>query len=363
MDNSELYMARCIALAAQGQGRVAPNPLVGAVVVCNGRIIGEGFHRCYGEAHAEVNALSSVHDESLLLQSTLYVNLEPCSHIGKTPPCTELILQKKIPRVVVACLDPYPEVAGRGIKRLREEGVEVITGVLEQEARALNRYFMTAQEKCRPYIILKWAQSADGYIDRIRNAGSGKPTVLSTSLTRQRVHKLRSEVQAIMVGTNTVIWDDPSLTVRHWSGNSPVRVLIDRHLRVPTQAHLLDGTQPTLVFTDNTSKRSALTTKENVEYIEIESNVNFLEKIMTSLFERKLYSLLVEGGAHLHQSLMEMGLWDEILVETAPVYLRKGVKSAGLADCDGLQLQERQFVPNTLSPQEKYTVIERYVHC
>lgn len=364
MDISELYMARCLELAARGKGCVAPNPLVGAVLVCDNRIIGEGFHRFYGEAHAEVNAIASVGDESLLRRSTLYVNLEPCSHDGKTPPCTELIIEKKIPRVVVACLDPYPEVSGRGIKRLREAGVEVITGMMEREAIAFNCFFMTAQTKHRPYVILKWAQSADGYIDRIRTGTSEKPIVLSNSLTRQQVHKMRSEVQAILVGTNTAVMDDPSLTVRYWSGHSPVRVLIDRHLRVPAHAHLLDGTQPTLVFTETSPvaqvNAAAPVVSDHIKYIHIKRSAHFLADVMSALYERKIGSLLVEGGARLHQSLISDGLWDEMVVETTPLCLKNGVKAARFDGCESLGLHNRRFVPANRSMCKNASLVEQY---
>ena len=235
------YMARCISLARNGIGNVAPNPMVGAVIVHQGKIIGEGYHRKYGEAHAEVNAIASVRDESLLKEATIYVSLEPCSHYGKTPPCAELIIKKQIPRVVIGCLDPFPEVSGRGVRMLCEAGVEVVTGVMEEEARELNRVFMTFQEKRRPYIYLKWAQSADGFMDRLRTNNSLPAVVLSSSETLRRVHHLRANVAAIMVGTQTALLDNPSLTVRHWAGKSPVRVVLDRTLRIPPHYHLLDG--------------------------------------------------------------------------------------------------------------------------
>ena len=201
MQVEEKYMMRCLYLARAGSSSVAPNPMVGAVVVHGGRIVVESFHRRYGEPHADVNAIASVRDESLLRASTLYVNLEPCSHYGKTPPCTELILRKHIPRVVIGCLDPYPEVAGRGVRKLREAGVDVTVGVLEQESLALNRFFITAQTRQRPYVILKWAQSADGFIDGLRTSPAVPPVQLSTPATRRAVHKQRSEVAAILVGT------------------------------------------------------------------------------------------------------------------------------------------------------------------
>ena len=316
----EKYMARCIELAKGGRGNVSPNPMVGAVVVHKGRIIGEGFHRKCGEAHAEVNAIASVKDESLLKDSTIYVSLEPCSHYGKTPPCAELIIRKGIPRVVVGCLDPFPEVSGRGVRMLREAGVEVVTGVMEEEARALNKAFMTLQTKGRPYIILKWAQSEDGFIDRLRTNVSEPVTVLSSPETSRLVHKLRSEVAAIMVGTRTALLDNPSLNVRHWSGNSPVRVVLDRRLVIPDSYRLLDGSLRTLIFTDKEVEN-----REDVEYIRIDFEGPVIRQVLDHLAVRKLDSLLVEGGTQLINSFVEADVWDEARVETAPVRLYQGV--------------------------------------
>lgn len=318
----EKYMARCLELARGGEGNTAPNPMVGAVIVRNGKIIGEGFHRRCGEAHAEVNAVASVRDEALLSESTLYVSLEPCSHYGKTPPCAELIIRKGIPRVVVGCLDPFPEVSGRGVRMLREAGVEVVTGVMEEEARELNRVFMTFQLKKRPYVFLKWAQSADGFMDVSRNEAGTGPVVLSSPETLRRVHHLRSEVAAIMVGTQTALLDNPSLTVRHWAGNSPVRVVLDRSLRLPASSHLLDGTVPTLVFTAGDAAGRA-----GVEYVRIDFGGNVPAQVLRALYERKLNSVMVEGGAALLNSFWEAGLWDEAWIETAPVVLHEGVKA------------------------------------
>ncbi|MDR2139787.1 MAG: bifunctional diaminohydroxyphosphoribosylaminopyrimidine deaminase/5-amino-6-(5-phosphoribosylamino)uracil reductase RibD [Tannerella sp.] len=323
MQEEESYMMRCLTLARAGASSVAPNPMVGAVVTYRGRIIGEGYHRRFGEPHAEVNAIASVREESWLRSATLYVNLEPCSHYGKTPPCTELIIRKRIPRVVIGCRDPYPEVAGRGISILRKAGVEVITGVLEQEAVALNVFFITAQTRQRPYIILKWAQSADGFIDRIRTGPSERPTQLSTPVTRRMVHKLRSEVAAVLVGTQTAWLDNPSLTVRHWAGASPVRVLIDRNLRIPSAYHLLDGSVRTLVFTG----RSAAG-RPGVEYIRLDFSQPVIPQMLLHLYNRQLYSLLVEGGARLHRSFLASGLWDELQVETVSFQLGNGIRPA-----------------------------------
>ena len=320
------YMARCISLARGGAGCVAPNPMVGAVVVHQGKIIGEGYHRKYGEAHAEVNAIASVRDESLLKEATIYVSLEPCSHYGKTPPCAELIIKKQIPRVVIGCLDPFPEVSGRGVRMLREAGVEVVTGVMEKEAWELNRVFMTFQEKRRPYIYLKWAQSADGFMDRLRTDNSSPAVVLSSPETMRRVHRLRADVAAIMVGTQTALLDNPSLTVRHWAGKSPVRVVLDRTLRIPSHYHLFDGTVKTLVFTTVADAIS----RENVEYVTIDFSQPVLPQVMHELYIRKLNSLMVEGGATLLGHFLKEGLWDQMLVETAPVSLESGVKAPDL---------------------------------
>lgn len=329
------YMARCISLARNGIGNVAPNPMVGAVIVHQGKIIGEGYHRKYGEAHAEVNAIASVRDESLLKEATIYVSLEPCSHFGKTPPCAELIIKKQIPRVVIGCLDPFPEVSGRGVRMLREAGVEVVTGVMEEEARELNRVFMTFQEKRRPYIYLKWAQSADGFMDRLRTDNSLPAVVLSSSETLRRVHHLRANVAAIMVGTQTALLDNPSLTVRHWAGKSPVRVVLDRTLRIPPHYHLLDGAVKTLVFT-----AVEAVSRENVEYVTIDFGQPVLPQVMRELYVRKLDSLMVEGGATLLGHFLEDGLWDQMLVETAPVNLESGVKAPDLSRVASLSLTD-----------------------
>ena len=321
----EKYMSRCIELARKGMGNVAPNPMVGTVIVHNGKIIGEGYHRQCGEAHAEVNAIASVKDESLLKDATIYVSLEPCSHYGKTPPCSELIIRKGIPRVVVGCLDPFPEVSGRGIRMLRDAGVKVVTGVLEKEAQALNPAFMTFQLLKRPYIYLKWAQSADGFLDVLRNDVSVPAVTLSSAETMRRVHHLRSNVSAIMVGTRTALLDNPSLTTRHWAGNSPVRVVVDKKLQIPSHYHLLDGKVKTLVFTD-----CEAVSRECLEYIRIDYSKNILLQILQELYVRKLNSLMVEGGTALLESFLKEDLWDEMWVETTPVKLFSGVKAPGV---------------------------------
>ncbi|MBM6857120.1 bifunctional diaminohydroxyphosphoribosylaminopyrimidine deaminase/5-amino-6-(5-phosphoribosylamino)uracil reductase RibD [Caecibacteroides pullorum] len=305
----EKYMRRCIQLARNGLCNTAPNPMVGAVIVHNGRIIGEGYHVRCGQAHAEVNAIRSVKAPALLKESTIYVSLEPCAHYGKTPPCADLIIEKQIPRIVIGCQDPFAKVAGRGIQKLRDAGREVVVGVLEEECRQLIRRFITFHTRKRPYITLKWAESADGFIDRLRTEGN--PTVLSSPLTSMLVHKLRTEHAAILVGTDTARLDNPRLNVRHWYGPAPVRITIDRHHRLPQDLNLFDGSQPTLVYTE-----------EN------------LSEILKDLYERQLQSLLVEGGSRLLQSFIDAGLWDEIIVEEAPMILGEGVKAPLLSPQD-----------------------------
>lgn len=321
----EKYIKRCIQLAKNGLCNVAPNPMVGAVIVCDGRIIGEGYHVRCGEAHAEVNAIRSVKDTSLLKRSTIYVSLEPCSHYGKTPPCADLIIEKQIPRIVIGCQDPFSEVSGRGIKKLREAGREVIVGVLEQECKQLVRRFITFNTLHRPYITLKWAESADHFIDRERTGGI--PTVLSSSLSTMLVHKKRAENDAIMVGRRTAMLDDPSLTVRNWYGKNPVRVVLDRTLSLPTSFHLFDGSVATLVFTEKEHSN-----QHNLTYIKIDFTKDILAQIMDALFQRKIQSLLIEGGRQLLQTFINSNLWDEAFIEQCPAMLHSGVKAPEISN-------------------------------
>lgn len=320
MTRDEKYIRRCIELARNGACTAAPNPIVGAVIVWRDCIIGEGYHVHCGQGHAEVNAIASVKNEALLKESTIYVSLEPCSHYGKTPPCADLIIRKRIPRVVIGCEDPFPLVAGRGIRKLREAGVEVKVGVLEEECRALIRRFVVFNLQKRPYITLKWAESADGYMDVNRKVGS--PVVLSTPITAMYVHKQRSEHKAILVGTTTALLDNPSLTTRHWYGENPLRLVIDRNLNLPATLHLFDGSVPTCVFTEEHREDSA-----NVSYCYLDFSQSILPQICQFLYERKLQSLLVEGGSQLLQSFLEAGCWDEIFVEHAAVCLESGVRA------------------------------------
>ncbi|WP_018667577.1 bifunctional diaminohydroxyphosphoribosylaminopyrimidine deaminase/5-amino-6-(5-phosphoribosylamino)uracil reductase RibD [Bacteroides gallinarum] len=321
----EKYMRRCIQLARNGMCNAAPNPMVGAVIVCDGKIIGEGYHVRCGEAHAEVNAIRSVKDPSLLKCSTIYVSLEPCSHYGKTPPCADLIIEKQIPRIVIGCRDPFSKVAGRGIQKLKDAGREVVTGVLEEECKNLIRRFITFHTLHRPYITLKWAESADKYIDYRRE--SGTPVILSTPLTSMLVHKKRAEHSAIMVGTRTAELDNPSLTVRHWQGTSPVRIVLDRRQRLSPALHLFDGDVRTLVFTEKPK-----TAQANVEYIPIDFQRDILPQIMEYLYAQGLQSLLVEGGNILLQSFIDAGMWDEAFVEESPLKLLSGVKAPEMSN-------------------------------
>lgn len=321
----EKYMRRCIQLARNGLCNAAPNPMVGAVIVCDGKIIGEGYHVRCGEAHAEVNAIRSVKETSLLKRSTIYVSLEPCSHHGKTPPCADLIIEKQIPRIVIGCQDPFSKVAGRGIQKLKDAGREVIVGVLEDECRHLIKRFITFHTLHRPYITLKWAESADGFIDLCRTEGN--PVILSTPLTSMLVHKKRAEHSAILVGTRTAKLDNPSLNVRNWYGRSPIRLVIDRKQSLSPTLHLFDGSVLTLVFTEHF--QDAL---PNVEYLPIDFQQDILPQIMQILYERGIQSLLVEGGSALLQSFIDAGLWDEAYVEESPRSLISGVKAPEMND-------------------------------
>lgn len=332
MEIEEKYMRRCIELAQNGCCYAAPNPMVGAVIVSNGRIIGEGYHARCGEAHAEVNAIRSVREPHLLRSATLYVSLEPCSHYGKTPPCADLIIEKQIPRVVVGCLDPFIKVAGRGIEKLRAAGVEVATGVLEEECKALINRFLTFHQQQRPYITLKWAQSSDGFIDRLRTGG--EPLHLSSPLTLMRVHRLRAEHSAILVGRGTALLDNPSLNVRYWSGPQPVRIVIDRQGKLQQQhLHLFDGSQRTLLLTETPGTLP-------VEYRILDFSSPLPPQIATLLHNEGLQSLLVEGGSYTLQSFINAGLWDEAFVEEAPLVIGQGVTAPTLKELKSVEVEQ-----------------------
>jgi len=319
--DDRFYIRRCLQLAANGKQTCSPNPMVGAVIVHAGRIIGEGWHRKAGEPHAEPNAVRSVKECELLCESTMYVSLEPCSHYGKTPPCVELIIQWGIPRVVIGTLDPFPLVAGRGVAKLKEAGIEVLVGVEEDACRKLNQSYFHYLNAGRPRIILKWAQTADGFIDFNRKMEDSQPALkISTPFTQMVTHKLRSECDAILVGTNTALLDNPSLNVRSWSGKNPLRLVIDRMGVLPENAKLLDGSLETIVFSGVKAGQEGKNS-----WILIDFNQNILFQMMATLYRLKIQCLLVEGGAYLHETFLKADLWDEIQVEASTQLAGTGV--------------------------------------
>jgi diaminohydroxyphosphoribosylaminopyrimidine deaminase/5-amino-6-(5-phosphoribosylamino)uracil reductase len=297
--NDEKYMRRCIQLAENGIQGARPNPMVGAVIVVDDRIIGEGYHVRCGEGHAEVNAFASVKDESLLKDATIYVSLEPCAHYGKTPPCADLIIKKGVKRVVVGCIDPFAEVKGRGIERIRKAGIEVEVGVLEKECQWLNRRFFTYHSKHRPYIILKWAQTANGFIDN-----HFKPLMISNEQTQMLSHQLRAEEDAILVGHTTFDRDHPSLNVRHWHGPNPKRIVLTHDRPLP--------------------------------------------QLMDDLYQHGIQSLIVEGGCQTHESFIQAGLWDEIRMEVAPITVSDGTRAPQLPS-DIRLLSKKEYGENTMT--------------
>jgi len=300
-------MRRALELATLGRGHVSPNPLVGCVIVHEDKLIGEGWHQRYGEAHAERNAMLSVRPEdvSLLPESTVYVTLEPCSHYGKQPPCADLLIEKRVRRVVCCNDDPNPLVSGQGFAKLRMAGIDVETGVLAETGRALNDRFFTFMEKERPYVILKWAETADGFI----SGESGQPVPISGPLSQRLVHQWRSWEDAIMVGTNTARIDNPRLNVRLVPGRNPVRIVIDKQLRLDTSLNLFDGSQPTLGYNFIRTE-----TVGQTSYIQLSPKKPFLPQLLADLYERRIQSVLVEGGTTLLNSLLDAGLWDEMRV-------------------------------------------------
>lgn len=314
-DQHETYMRRALELAELGKGDVSPNPLVGCVIVHEGRIIGEGYHEKYGGPHAEPNAIREVNDKSLLAASTLYVTLEPCAHFGKTPPCAHLLAEHKIKQVLIAAVDSNPLVGGKGIEILKKAGVEVVTGVLEKEARWQNRRFFTVMEKERPYIILKWAQTRDGYVARPDYDSKW----ISNAHSRQLVHRWRAEEAAIMVGTKTAFYDNPRLNVRDWTGRDPLRVFIDKKLTLDTGMHLFDGTQPTICY--NTVREEE---RGNLNYVKLQEDFSIYD-ILADLHVRKIQSLIVEGGTVLLQHFIANDLWDEVRVFTGNIAFGHGI--------------------------------------
>ena len=307
--NHKLYMQRCLMLAQMGAGKVLANPMVGAVLVHENTIIGEGYHQEWGGAHAEVACLKSVKRELkyLIPEATLYVSLEPCAHFGKTPPCADLIIQKGIKKVVVGCRDPFKLVDGKGIEKLKRAGVEVVVGVLEEACIKLNAAFFTAHILQRPYITLKWAQTANG---KMAN-GNFRPLQISNPYSARLVHKLRAENRAIMVGTNTALFDDPQLTTRYWPGPNPIRLVLDKTLRLPASLQLFNGEHPTIVF--NYLKQSE---HYNLKYYQLQKDGDDIEQVLQALYRLNINSLLVEGGSQLLQSFIDSGNWDRAIIIT-----------------------------------------------
>ena len=301
-------MRRCLELALLGSGHVAPNPMVGAVLVYEDRIIGEGYHELYGKAHAEVNCIASVkpEDQPLIPLSTIYVSLEPCAHHGKTPPCADLIVARNIPRVVVGCRDPFPQVNGKGIEKLLAAGIEVEVGVLEKECIALNKRFFHFHTRHRPYIVLKWAQTANGLI-----AGEGSRLLISNEVTNRLVHKWRSEEAAILVGSRTALLDDPALTSRLWTGPDPIRLVVDKELQLPKVLQLFDKKVKTIVFNNHKQEDEG-----PIQYYQLSTDSSLIHQLVLALHHLKIQSVLVEGGARLLQSFIDEDYWDEARVIT-----------------------------------------------
>jgi len=316
----EIYMQRCIDIAKRGIRAVAPNPMVGCVLVVEDKIIGEGYHERYGEAHAEVNAINNVSNQNLLKNATLYVSLEPCSHTGKTPPCCDLLIQKGVKKVIVGTKDPNPLVGGKGIEKLKNSGIEVSEGILKDQCLELNKRFFTFHEKQRPYVTLKWAQTLDGFLDQIRKDGEQKINWISEPETKTLVHKWRSEEQSILVGRNTITNDNPSLTVRDYGGMNPIRLVIDSQLQISGNLNIYSKDAPTIVFNRVKDKK-----ENNVEWIKIKetSTSNILEE----LYRRGIQSVFVEGGSRTLQYFIIDNLWDEARVIVGQKYFKEGYKA------------------------------------
>jgi diaminohydroxyphosphoribosylaminopyrimidine deaminase/5-amino-6-(5-phosphoribosylamino)uracil reductase len=337
MTQDEKYMLRAMELASLGLGSVSPNPMVGCVVVHGEEIIGEGYHEEYGKAHAEPNAIASVKYPDLIPSSTVYVTLEPCAHWGKTPPCANLLVDKKVKKVVIGTVDTNPLVGGKGIQLLKEAGIEVVTGVLDKQVREQNRRFFTFMEKNRPYVILKWAQTKDSFIAR-ENYDS---KWISNPYSRQMVHKWRSEEDAIMVGTLTAKYDNPQLNVRGWEGRNPLRIVVDRNLNLDGGLHLFDQSQATLCYNQIGTEKS-----ENLERVKLPIGFG-INEILKDLFERKIQSLIVEGGAQLLNKFIQENLWDEARVFTGQVQFGKGIPAPKLIEAR--EQEEFEIIGDRLS--------------
>ena len=333
MKTEEKYMRRCLELAKNGLGTTYPNPMVGSVIVFDDKIIGEGWHRKTGEPHAEVNAVNSVKDKSLLKKSTIYVSLEPCSHYGKTPPCCDLIIENEIPNVVIGTVDPNIKVAGNGIKKLIEAGKNVKVGVLEIECAELNKRFFTFHEKKRPYIILKWAETQDGFIApeeilrKSQNDNEQKPVWITNEFSRQLVHKWRSEEQAILVGTQTVIDDNPKLDVRDWTGESPIRIVLDQNNRIPKDNYIFNNEVKTIILCQSIIAIK----KENCIFEIVDFEQNLVQQILIVLYKHQIQSIIIEGGRQTLQTFIDENLWDEARIFIGKSNFGNGTKAPTIA--------------------------------
>ena len=306
----EFYINRCLQIAKNGLGTTRPNPMVGACIVYDGKIIGEGFTSTYGDNHAEVNAIDAVKDKTQLPKSTLYVTLEPCSHFGKTPPCSDLIIEYKIPKVIIGCVDDNPMVGGKGIEKLRAAGCNVVVGVLENKCKSHHKRFFTFHHKKRPYIILKWAETKDGYIAP-KSKNEKKPVWITNSYSRQLVHRWRAEEQAILVGTNTVLEDNPSLTVRDWTGTNPIRIVLDKESKLNKDFSVFDSEAETIRITEK----------------DIDFNKNIGFQISNLLYKRNINSIIIEGGAKTLQTFIDENLWDEARIFIGSTEFNDGIKA------------------------------------
>ena len=336
----EKYIKRCIELAKNGQGTTYPNPLVGSVIVYEDEIIGEGWHKKAGEPHAEVNAVNAVKDKSLLSKSTIYVSLEPCSHFGKTPPCADLIIKNKIPNVVIGTVDPNEKVAGKGIQKLLEAGIHVTVGVLEDDCNELNKRFFTFHQKKRPFIILKWAETADGFIAPIFK-NENKPVWITNPYSRQLVHKWRSEEHAILVGTQTILDDNPSLNVRDWTGNQPIKIILDRQNRLDENLAVFNSNEKTIVVSENHRNF----TNKNCRSEIINFNENVAQEICDVLFENNIQSVIIEGGARTLQTFIDSNLWDEARIFKGNTSFLQGTRAPVFA---GTYVHQEKILDDTL---------------
>ena len=349
----EKFIRRCIQIAKKGFPEAMPNPSVGAVIVYKGKIIGEGYTSTYGGAHAEVNAINSVNQKELLRESTLYVSLEPCSHHGKTPPCSDLIIREKIKKVVIGAVDPYAEVAGRGIQKLQNAGHKVITGVLEKECIDINKRFFTFHLKKRPYIILKWAQTDNRYLSPDQkdiNNSNPQPFWITNSYSKQLVHKWRAEEQAILVGTNTVINDNPKLNTRQWEGKNPVRIVLDATLRIPRTYAIYDDSIPTIVITDVSN--TSIPTYNNIIFEKIDFSTAVGIQICNILYKHSIQSLIVEGGKKTLNTFIKESLWDEARIFTSKkTVINNGLKapeiSGKLERIDSINGDQLKIITNS----------------